>query len=494
MSPASRRISESPSLALTPSVIAALPPDTSEVVREFGFTGEGTNGRLATAVSLVATGHAPLEIEVSARIIEPVRIIYREFPWPLEFHSGEVEYRSAVSGVQIQAMRTSPAASPIIQVSGDHVRPDPDDPERRWLALVIEVLPGPADRGLEVSTPELVASLPDDLKLFSERMELVGEVDGRVSVVHRVGGKGPEEVRYDGEVRIRKGSVDFGLELFDIGTEIVVEGGYGPGEPHHFHGVLRGGSYRFTRFRVDNIGETSFVYGEVHPLIALHEQLRRETKGYLPTSHFTETLTPDRVEQVFQVAIGPSKMFGGDLDGFLYVDLADDGMFGGEAECREVNLSLGSNDIFGTPDIEGLASGQVQVRGRTQDAESMTGFGNIYVRAGKLSRIPALAALFLNPLKGLSRGNQNVHKAEAKYRIRDRMFVLEELGDLRLESEVVEIEGKGTLDFENELDLLLEPQTLFGIPILSDIVNTLTRFRLKGNLDDPEVFGEPADR
>jgi len=479
-------------LALTPSVIAALPPETREVAEEFGFTGDGANGRLATEVSLVSIGHAPLEIEVSARIVEPVRVVYDEFPWPLVFHSGEVEYRSVVSGVQISALRTSPDLSPIIQVTGDHIRPDPEDPEHRWLSLEIEVLPGPEERGLEVSAPDLVACLPPDLKLFSERMELAGEVDGRVSVVHRVGGAGPEEVRYEGQVRIRKGSVDFGLELFDLGTDVIVEGGYGPGEPHHFHGVLRGGSYRFTRFAIDNPGETSFVYGEVHPLIALHEQLRKETKGYLPTSHFTETLAPDRVEKVFQAAIGPAKMYGGDLDGFFYVDLADDGMFGGEAECREVDLSLGSNDIFGTPDISGLASGQIQVRGRTQDAESMTGFGKIYVRAGKLSRIPALAAIFLNPLKGLSRGNQNVHKAEASYRIRDRKFVVEELGDLRLESEVVEILGKGTLDFDNELDLLFEPQTLFGIPIISDIVNTLARFRLKGNLDDPEVFGEPS--
>jgi hypothetical protein len=481
---------ESPGLAIGPAVLAALPAESREALAEFGFAGEGTNGRVAAFVRLVATGNEPLEVEISARLIEPVRVVYQEFPFPLEFHSGEFEYRSAVRGVQINDFATSPEVSPVIRVTGDHTRPDPADLERRALSLSIEVHPGPEDRGLELSDPVLVANLPPDLKRFSERMELVGEVTGAVQVIHEIGGAAPEKVTYVGDVRFRRGSIDFGLELFDIDTGIVVEGGYGAGEEHHFRGALREGSYRFTRFKIDIPRETSFAYGEVHPMISMKERLEPETHGYLPTVHFCEVLTPDRVQQVFQAAVGPAKMFEGDVNGFFYVDLADDGLFGGEAECQNVNLAIGSNDIFGTPDIAGLASGQLQVRGKTQEPESMTGFGSVYVIAGKLSRIPAIAAIFLNPFKGLSSANLDIHKADAKYRIRDRKFVLEEWGDLRLESEVVTILGKGTLDFDNELDLLLEPQTLGGFPIISAIVNSLARFRLKGNLEDPELFGE----
>ena len=41
--------------------------------------------------------------------------------------------------------------------------------------------------------------------------------------------------------------------------------------------------------------------------------------------------------------------------------------------------------------------------------------------------------------------------------------------------------------FDQQLHLIMEPQTLGGAPILSDIANRLLRFRIEGSLDQPHV-------
>lgn len=479
-----------PELVVTPEVLAALPPESREVAASFGIDRLERNGKLATTVDLIAPPGGDLEFEVIAEVIDPVTIRYEDFPLPLVFHTGRFLYRSSEELITIEQVATAPEISPVVRVNGYHTRPDPADEERRFLSVQIDVEPVGDGPGLDIADPDLVASLPADLKLFADRMSLEGSVAGTVHVTHDIGGPAGEIARYDAEIELSDGSLDFGLKLFDMQSRFEVQGGYAEDEPHHFTGVFQEGSYRFTRFKIDVPQALEFCYGEVHPLIQMRERLAVGQKGYLPSQHFVEALTEGDVKQVFQAALGPAKLFEGDLNGFFYVDLADGGDFGGEAEATDVDLSVGSEDIFRTPDTEGLATGTVQVRGKTDDVTTMTGFGDVRVRDAKLSRIPALAAVILNPLKGFSADNQRFDEANARYRIGDERFIIDTMGDLVLESPVVNIHGKGWLDFENEIDLLLEPQTLGGLPILSDIVNSLTRFRLKGNLDDPEIFGD----
>ncbi len=485
---------ESPDLVVDSEVIAALPDDSEAAIRAFGLGGSEPNGSVQLSVVLEARGADPVEIEVNATIHDPVRMVYEEFPYPMVFHTGKFLYNSKMHGVKFSDLQTSPDRSPIISIFGDHTRPDEEDLDRRELFLQIDIEPGIENRGLHLSDPELVDSLPADLKLFSKKMELDGLLTASVEVRHNVGGVGPETVSYVGDLQITDGSIDFGLKLKEINATFDVSGGVGPEEPHNFEAHFKQGSYRFTRFFVEVPNELILAYGAEHPAISERKKLIAqnvpEAGGYLPTLNLIAKF-PDRVEQVFQAAIGPATMYGGELNGFFFVDLADDGRFKGEAECRGLDLSKGSMDIFGTKDIAGIANGRVDVEGRTKDAESMVGLGLVEVTAARLSRVPALAAVFLNPLKALSRENQNFHKAEAKFLIRDQRFDMVELGDLRLVSEVVEVLGKGTLNFENYIDLILEPQTLGGLPILSDILNSLTRFRMRGNLDDPEIFGAP---
>ncbi|PCJ14102.1 MAG: hypothetical protein COB10_04700 [Planctomycetota bacterium] len=61
------------------------------------------------------------------------------------------------------------------------------------------------------------------------------------------------------------------------------------------------------------------------------------------------------------------------------------------------------------------------------------------------------------------------------------------MGSIKLRSETGRILGRGTLAFNKILNLVMEPQTLGGAPLLSDIANRLLRFRIRGTLDDPKL-------
>ena len=483
-----------PRLEIGPVIVAALPPESREVVRGFGLD-RVPNGRVDTRVLLTSRGEDPLDVMVTARIVSPVLVHYEEFPYPLEFVQGAVIYDSSESLVHFVDLKTDGSQGPIIEVKGDQSNPDLDDPERSLLAISLKVDAGVSGHGIELGEPLLVQSLPPDLKEFSERMQLTGEVTGWVDVRYSSGGKTHDVVDYQGEVTLADGSVDFGLKLYDIDAGFIVEGGLDADHPHHFTGSIDNGSYRFSRFKIDVTRPTLFVYGVLHDEIGMQQNAdRTDVPGYLPTPFFVEALMERDVSKVFQASIGPAQLFGGDLNGFFFVDLAENGDFAGEAECEGLNLALGGEDLFGTKEISGIAEGVVQLRGKTRDIDSMNGFGFANVYSARLKKIPALAALFLNPLAGLSDESLHFHKADVKrYVVRNQKIYIENLGDLRLESPVINIHGRGSLGFDGELDLLLEPQTLGGLPIISDLLNTLTRFRLKGKLDDPEVFGDQSD-
>jgi len=61
------------------------------------------------------------------------------------------------------------------------------------------------------------------------------------------------------------------------------------------------------------------------------------------------------------------------------------------------------------------------------------------------------------------------------------------MGSLKLDSPTGEIFGKGRFGFDTSIDLVFEPQTLGGTPLISDIANRLLRFRVMGTIDDPKI-------
>lgn len=490
-----------PELPFGASVVAAFSEELREVVETFGpgTSRVGTDGKLDTHVFLRSKGSAPLDVLVTAEIRAPLEIRYEDFPYPLLFEQGTVIYDSAADLLRFDSLRTSPLQGgeegnegPRVLVTGEQSHPDEGDPDRWLLAIELKILLGQDERGLEVSDPTLVESLPADLREFAERMDLSGQVFGSVGVHSWTGGSAPDVVEYVGGIDLLDGAVDFGLRLYDIDAHFEVHGGLDGERPHHFSGSLDRGSYRFSRFRVDVTRPTSFVYGELHPEIQyLTNAERDENSRYRPSNFFLESLLDADVTKTFQASLGPAALFGGTLDGFFFADLKEGGSFGGEAEAEGILLEEGGEDLFGTKDTAGTAYGALQLRGATDDVDSLIGLGYAGIRDGRLTKIPALAAIILNPLQGFSKENLHFEKATVKrYRVADRRIVIDDWDDFVLESPIINLKGRGTLGFDSELDLILEPQTLGGLPILSDLVNTLTRFRLSGSLDDPEIEGD----
>ena len=81
-----------------------------------------------------------------------------------------------------------------------------------------------------------------------------------------------------------------------------------------------------------------------------------------------------------------------------------------------------------------------------------------------------------------------IKEVDCNFRVEGQSFTVPDWEDLVLMSPSLRILGKGRMGFDTKLNFILEPQTLGGFPLLSELVNRLTRFRLRGTLDSPETL------
>ena len=82
---------------------------------------------------------------------------------------------------------------------------------------------------------------------------------------------------------------------------------------------------------------------------------------------------------LFQAELGPSEIYGGPLNGFFFADLnPNDGVFAGEANLTNVDLSLGSEILFRKKGVRGEAKGSAKVEGIVGSPESVQGDGEFY--------------------------------------------------------------------------------------------------------------------
>ena len=191
---------------------------------------------------------------------------------------------------------------------------------------------------------------------------------------------------------------------------------------------------------------------------------------------------------LFQAELGPSEIYGGPLNGFFFADLnPNEGVFAGEANLTNVDLSLGSEILFRKKGVRGEAQGSAKVEGIVGSPESVQGDGEFSIRNGKLVTIPLLAGAIINPFEGLNRNNNRIKEADCNFIIHDQIFDFQGLGSIILRSPTGKILGRGTVGFNKNLNLVMEPQTLGGAPLISDIANRLLRFRIRGTLDKPKL-------
>ncbi|MEE2856504.1 MAG: AsmA family protein [Planctomycetota bacterium] len=473
-------------------LISALPEGVEKRLRSLDILAGG--GSLDTVVELRIDEETPFDIYVRARVQDPIRLRYHKLPYPLTFHQGQVVFSSTEGRIRLDELRTDPNISPVVMVSGeigpdDSIETTGSQEQSTLLAMNFDIQKGPDERGLDLSQQELVNNLPPDLKNFFERMKLTGEVSGQASVLYRHQESdldGPIEiVKYDVEGELNNSGFDFALRAEELSARFEIHGGIEPGQRHTFAGQLTEGDFRFSRFRasVPPARSLHFTYGVDHPRLQLQDPLDEK----FPSPWLLNQMPLDR-SQVFQAELGPSEIYGGPLDGFFFADLSPgEGRFAGETRVERVDLSLGSQMLFRKQGVKGIAEGAARVHGIVGSTDSILGNGAFSIRDGNLAQIPIIAGVLLNPFEGLNRRNNRIKKADCEFSIHDQLFEFKGMGSIRLSSPAGKILGKGIVGFDKRLSLIMEPQTLGGAPVLSDIANRLLRFQIGGSLDEPDV-------
>lgn len=471
-----------------------------------------SQGSLITLVELRQEPGTDLEVFVKADIDEPMLLTYEELPYPLLFSSGRCIYSSSEGRIRLDGLKTPSNSSPGFEVDADF---GPDDtfrdedldiPENRTLfSAEIQITPGPDGVGLDLADPLLISSLPEDPRNFLQQMKLSGQVTARIVIDYLFGaglsGEKPfHHVEYDVESELTTGGFDISLKTRDINAQLTMHGEQGSETPHAFSGELRGVEFRFGRFHLTTPEETplSFCYGMKHPLIEKARLMRTADNNkvpgrpaYIPSDRLVSSCLGSDSEKLFQASLGPSTLYGGRVDGFFFADLAETGLFAGEATASGIDIRKGSKDLFGVSGSAGIAQGEIFIGGETHDPKSLHGGGGFRVRDGNLTKIPMIAAIILNPLKGFNHHNNRIKKVDCNFNVEGQSFVIPDWEDLTLTSPSLRIQGKGRMGFDTGLNLILEPQTLGGFPLISELVNRLTRFRLRGTLDSPE--SEPVN-
>ncbi len=473
-------------------LLASLPPGVAQRLRSLDILQGG--GSLDTVVELRVDQGAPLDIYVRARIQDPIRLRYHKLPYPLVFHEGQVVFSSLEGRIRLDELATDRSQSPIVTVTGE-IGPDDGldrgegNNETTLLSMNFKVEKGVDDVGLSLTDPDLVSSLPDDLKNFFQVMKLTGNVSGAASVLYRHGieedGEPSDVVEYDVEGLLDNGGFDFAIRAEDLSARFELHGGISPGIGHSFSGQLSDGDFRFSRFRagVPRARPLTFTYGSDHPRILLSDA----EENQIPTSWLIDQLPEDR-SKLFQAEIGPAQIYGGPLDGFFFVDLSPQGgRFAGESSVSDIDLAQGSELLFKKGGVTGVAAGSVRVQGQVGFPDSILGDGSFSIRNGNLAQVPIVAGVLLNPFEGLNRRNNRIKEADCSFSIHDQLFEFKGMGSIKLKSPSGKILGKGVVGFDKLLHLIMEPQTLGGAPLLSDIANRLLRFRIEGTLDEPEI-------
>jgi len=466
-------------------------------------------GSLEALVEMRKEPETDFEVFVRADIKEPMLLSYEKLPYPLLFSSGSCLYSSSEGRIRLDRLKTAEDSTPGFEVNAEF---GPDDtprpaatglPEERTLfSAEILITPGPEGRGLDLADPLLIDSLPADPRNFLKGMRLTGDVSAQIEIEYLFGEKlGSEKpyqhVEYDVEATLHNGGFDISLSTRNLNAHLTMHGKQGSDLPHSFSGELRGVEFRFGRFHLTTAEEAplTFCYGKRHPLIEQAKLIRtydnNEIPGspsYLPSDRLVARCAESNVGKLFQASLGPSSLYGGRVDGFFFADLADSGVFAGEATVSGVDIRKGSADIFGVTGSAGIAQGEIFIGGETHNPKSLSGGGGFRVRNGNFTKIPMIAAIILNPLKGFNHHNNRIKEVDCNFRVEGQSFTVPDWEDLVLMSPSLRILGKGRMGFDTKLNFILEPQTLGGFPLLSELVNRLTRFRLRGTLDSPETL------
>lgn len=468
----------SPDLPVDDDLLAALPDSHRRLLREFGF-----HGRVDAATRIARAGRGP-DAERTLAIAADVReasLEHRLFPYPVPLAGGRLEIDGG-SVVRLSGLRTPEGYAPKTSFSGSFTV----DPRRPVLDFELALEDFRIDDRFK-------GALPASLRRIVVATGLAGTFQGDFAGHLEID---PEESRRSvlkfeaRDIRTRDAGVDFGLKVSGMRAVGAFSGTTGPDDRHTFEGDLYLQEARFNRLDLQG-GLVHFSYGDLHPLV---RGIIKRTENLPPDSYqlpreIRDDLLSRPVERLLQASVTSESFYGGQANGFVYIDTREGEDFGGHFIGRNIEVARASADVFGHSGegVKGDATGEVRFGGKTGDWHTLEGEGRGSIRDANLAPVP----LFHGLLELLNLGTKGTvfRELALPYTIRDGRF---RSSAIEIASGVVTLRGRGTLDFDGELDLSLEPEFIpVSLPVIDSILGLFKRVfsqvHIEGHLTRPRV-------
>jgi len=465
-------------LATSPDLLAALGERGRRAVVDFGFSG-----RMKTVVRIFSLPDGGMDFQATLDLlegaVEPTNLRY-----PLRLSGGRMVVRGERL-IEFEGVRTEEGASPSLRFDGRLTTRD----HTRRLDYDIDIARLSVDERLR-------AGLPEKMRNFVENLGLQGTFDGHLEGYHVADASDPSrnKIHYKGsEITTRDAAVDFGPVIKGMKAKGRFVGGDSPDFPSHFWGEVLVESASFNRLELTG-GDITFRFGDPHPHVLADRQTRQiEGREYRIPEAFLDRLDKSKVSHTFQMSVHSGSLYGGSIDGFLYVDTGDAGDFGGDFSARGLEVGRAAKDVFGVDGgkVAGTASGKVRFLGRTGGIGTLVGEGDGVIENAQLLEIPLFVQL-LGILKldiFQAKERKFFNEIRLPFRIGAGRF---HVSDLRIKSPSLSLAGDGTMSFDGELDLRLRPRVVdVSVPVWDQIVgfvkDVFLRVKVKGDLAEPKV-------
>ena len=308
----------------------------------------------------------------------------------------------------------------------------------------------------------LKAALPADIKWLLEDLKLGGMASFNTEVKLRKGGQ--KEFTLD--LRLTKGTIDVEPRFEDLEGTIQLVG---------------------------YLGEKPMVQG---PLF-----LNRATVAGKRVTDLAASLLMTGRKVTFSNIKGTA--YGGVVTGKSFtIDVDTKEFFGTLFTADRLDLGefVKDTSAFSTKAIAGKVTLEVRdLTGRTDDAGTMKGKGQLQIKDALLWDVPVFVSLFQLNFQDLFKSKNHFEAGAVDFEIRDRKFVVKHLA---FSSESLSVVGHGRVNFNGEIHLFLRPisERLVGIDFfllnwtatfLSWLTGGITGVEVTGTFEKPETSIKP---
>ncbi len=468
---------ESKELVVDDDLVNALSEDSRRLLEDFKF-----KGRVNANVSIHSTERSAAEVTADVNLIE-ASVNYRLFTYPLTLQKGRLRIL-ADGALAFEGLSTADDAQPRVVFSGQLTQ-----------GQGLRTLGFDFDLGSLRFDEKLMEALPPYLQSFVTNMKLGGTFKGRVAGSYTFDNAHPERFKiiYSGkDVSSEDASVDFGLRIHNMVAKGNFVGSKDADQPHQLVGEVSVESAWFNRIHLTK-GDIDFSLGASHTALELLRKGGRiPGRDYMPPPWMAKTLTPEKARDAFQMLVHSGDLYGGKVDGFIFVETAGQRDMGADFVGSGFELARAAEDVFGAKGTgtSGTAKGKFSFTGKQGNFMEIKGSGEGLIEKAKLVELPLFLGI-LSLIFGEGSGRHYFNEVLLKYDIKDGQFVAPKDG-IDIRSPGVKLEGGGTMDFGGNLDLTLEP-SIFDtkIPIVEQVFSLikkgLAQVRITGDLTKPKV-------